>query len=243
MKKSLMIFAMFLLAISMISASDVIMKLSSDTNAHGELYTGTNYPVNITYSSIFGSTGVGPNTCTGTNTVLKLSATTNAHAEAPTGVTYPTQVCYGDLVCTYRLGSCNADERCVVTLSATTNAHLAKCGLAGSYTNKICCKSSGGAANCSALTTKSACWQASSNCTWTPPGTTSNPNGGCCTEGKRWDAFQGECVGTANICNSVWTVDNQVLGTSYRLTGSTFQYCAQVTSGLSYGFWYDVNKF
>jgi len=252
MRRGLILFAVFLLAISMVSASDVILKLSSETNAHGELYNGIAYTTNITYSSVFGSayTGTNPNTCTGSNTVLKLSAITNAHAEAPTGTAYNTQVCFGNLNCTYRTGACNADEKCVVTLSAATNAHLAGCDLIppaegiGSYSNKICCKSAGVSGNCSALTTKDACWASTSNCTWTPPGTTTNPQGGCCQLGDKWDPYTSTCSPTASsICNSVWAPDNQILGTSYRLTGNTFQYCAQVTSGLSYGFWYDVNKF
>ncbi len=254
MKKSLILVAVFLLAISMVSASDVILKLSSLTNAHGELWNGTAYTTQITYSSVFGSAynGTNPNTCTGSNRVLKLSAITNAHAEAPTGTAYNTQVCYGDLNCTYRTGACNADERCVVTLSATTNAHLAGCNLippaggTGSYTNKICCKSAGGVSpsvNCSLSTTKDACWSNGGNCTWTPPGTTTNPSGGCCPANQSWSATYLTCGPTANICNSLWTPLNQISGQSYRLQGSTYQYCAKVTSGVSTGYWYDVNKF
>ena len=117
-----------------------IMRLSSANNAHAEIWSKTNYGYEICYNEIFGSAyaGSNPQTCTGSNKVVKLSAETNAHAEAPTSSTYATDVCYGNLVCAAR-SSCLSDEKEVVSLSSETNAHLAS---DGSYSTKICCKSS-----------------------------------------------------------------------------------------------------
>ncbi|PIN77519.1 hypothetical protein COV15_01875 [Candidatus Woesearchaeota archaeon CG10_big_fil_rev_8_21_14_0_10_34_12] len=121
--------------------SQLIMKLSSTTNAHGEIYSSTNYNIGICYDAIFGSvyTGANPHTCSGTNLVLKLSSTTNAHAEIPSLTNYNTNVCYGNLVCTLR-DSCQSGETLVASLSSNTNAHLSS---TSSYPAKICCSTSG----------------------------------------------------------------------------------------------------
>ena len=120
-----------------------IMKLSAGTNAHGEIWSGTFYPVDICYDGIFGSPYAGteaePHACTGINKVIGLSADTNAHAEIPGIEGYTTNVCYGDLSCMSRTGTdCASDEKLVVSLSSETNAHLAN---DSSYPTKICCKS------------------------------------------------------------------------------------------------------
>jgi hypothetical protein len=118
--------------------SQIIMRLSSSTNAHGEFFNGAgNYPIEICYDEIFGEIGSGVRTCTGTNTILKLSSLTNAHAEINTQTNYNNSVCYGDLVCTNRNGSCAIGEEIVVRLSSITNAHL---GINNSYDNLICCR-------------------------------------------------------------------------------------------------------
>lgn len=243
MKKSLIFFAVFLLAISMVAADDVILRLSQATNAHGELASQGNYATEILYSDIFGTNYTGTNeyNCTGSNTILKLSSLTNAHAEDPTGTNYANDVCYGDLSCSLVDGDCSNASVCLVKLSGTTNAHLETCDNTN-YQYSICCGA--GDAPCEAITTRDSCWASSNNCTWTPPGTTSNPDGGCCEGDLIWNSKMGLCDPSAgNICNNVWQVDNQIFGTTYRISGSNYQYCAQVTSGLSYGFWYDVNKF
>ena len=119
--------------------NQTILKLSDETNAHGELWNGTNnYSVSICYNNIFGTnyTGINPHDCTGTNKIVGLFAETNSHAEIPSLTNYTINVCYGDLSCISR-ASCNADERAVVSLSSDTNAHLAN---DSSYPVKICCK-------------------------------------------------------------------------------------------------------
>ncbi len=118
-----------------------ILKISSPTNAHGEIYSETNYNTIISYSDVFGKdyTKASPNLCNATNVVLKLSATTNAHAQTKTQTGYNTNVCYGDLVCTAR-ASCQGDERIVARLSGDTNAHLGT-STGSAYTTLICCYS------------------------------------------------------------------------------------------------------
>ncbi len=121
--------------------SQTIMRISSATNAHGEIWNNVprNYDEAVCYNTIFGSlyTGSSPQACTGSNKIVGLSSMTNAHAEKPSLSNYATAVCYGNLVCTAR-SSCLAGEKEVVSLSSDTNAHLAS---DGSYSTKICCSS------------------------------------------------------------------------------------------------------
>lgn len=144
---SLVLFISIFLSGSVYAAcpeSQRIMRLSSQTNAHGEVYNGVgNYPIEICYPNIFGSSYIGsnPHSCTGNNKIVNLSASTNAHAEKPSLTNYPVSVCYGDLQCVAR-SSCQANERLIVSLSADTNAHLSN---SPDYAVKICCKSATGA--------------------------------------------------------------------------------------------------
>ena len=134
-----------LLSLSFVSAvctggdSQLILKLSSETNAHGEVWNGSgNYPIEICYDEIFGVsyTGANPHSCTATNTILKLSNTTNAHAEVKTLSNYDTKICYGDLSCVSGT-SCSPEYTPVLSLSSLTNAHLSS---NSNYPVKICCK-------------------------------------------------------------------------------------------------------
>ena len=120
----------------MCADDQIIFKLSSTTNAHGEVWSGAgNYATEICYDDIFGTTGNGLRTCTGTNEVIGLSSATNAHGEDPSLNNYGTPICYGDLTCTARSGSCVGNESLVVSLSSSTNAHLATSG----YPINVCC--------------------------------------------------------------------------------------------------------
>jgi len=253
MKRGLIFIAVFLLAISMVAAADdVILKLSSATNAHGEVASGTSYTTEIKYSDIFGGeySGTDAYTCNGNNIVLRLSADTNAHAQDPAGGDYTTEVCFGDLQCALYdpMDTIPTGAECVVKLSSEINAHLETCA-SSNYDYSIYCTSLGGAPptpDCEEATNKIDCWAIQDrNCTWTPPGTHSNPEGGCCPDGSRWNPTVEACQGTANLCNNVWlpTPEGQVEGVTWKKDGDNYQYCAQVTSGLSYGFWYDINKF
>jgi len=148
---SLIFLGIILLTIINVSAcnddSHTILKISSTDNAHGEVYDGANnYPIRICSNDIFDQIPVGPSphACNGQNKILGLSDTSNAHAQIPSLNTYSEDVCYGNLICTSRSGNCNSDETCVVTLSDSTNAHLAECGSPNAYSTKICCKKSDG---------------------------------------------------------------------------------------------------
>jgi hypothetical protein len=141
------------------SPDDVILKLSSPTNAHGETWDQNNYNTQICFGSLFPGYTIpsNPHDCkisapgaTPTNLVLRLSdgSKTNSHAQAP-GQTppYTTDVCYGDLVCQKVSGNQNCPTNFleVVSLSANSNAHL-ETASANQYTQasnaKICCQAS-----------------------------------------------------------------------------------------------------
>ena len=116
---------------------DIILRLSSATNAHGETTNGGgSYQFGISYSSIFGGAGSGDRTCTGANKVVGISSATNAHAESPGQSNYATEVCYEGLSCAARPGGCQVGESLVVSLSSSTNAHLSN---SAGYGVDICC--------------------------------------------------------------------------------------------------------
>ena len=128
-----------------------IMRLSSSDNAHSAFWnqSGTGHDVEICYDDLFGSaySGASPHTCVSlptSNMLLSLSESSNAHAsDTPDPVDYPEDVCYGDLTCSIK-ASCGLTETCVVTMSASDNAHLAECSFPGAYSLKVCCGTSEG---------------------------------------------------------------------------------------------------
>jgi len=116
-------------------SSQTIMRLSHETNAHGEVWDGnSDYPIEICYNEIFGVWGLGDHQG---NTILWLSDNTDAHASIDQSSEYNVPVRYGDLECSLK-NSCEGDERCVVALSGETNAHIEGCD-EGNYGNKLCC--------------------------------------------------------------------------------------------------------
>jgi len=125
-----------------LGSNDIIMKLSSPSNAHGALYTDTNYKYDICYSEIFGIySGGNPHISRNNNKILNLSSTTDAHAEILVPGSYTNNVNYGNLTCSAKATCDEANgEKCVVTISGNTNAHLAACGSANPFATKICCK-------------------------------------------------------------------------------------------------------
>ncbi|MDP3917443.1 MAG: hypothetical protein Q8Q42_04125 [Nanoarchaeota archaeon] len=141
---------------TMCADNQIILRLSSPTNAHGEVWNGAGgYTTEICYDRIFGAPAVNTDrTCQSLNTnkVVGLSASTNAHAEDPSLSNYPINVCYGDLSCTARTGSCVGNESLVVSLSANTNAHLSN---SSSYPVSICCTAAAPPISC---TLNSASW-------------------------------------------------------------------------------------
>jgi hypothetical protein len=131
-------------AVSCANSNQRILRISSSSNAHGEVYDGTgNYAEEVCFNNYFQGNGDGVRTC-GTNKVLRLSAQTNAHGEISTQTTVGyIDVCYGDLTCqTISSGSCNNtlgnSYSVIASLSSQTNGHIA---LGNLYTNQICCRS------------------------------------------------------------------------------------------------------
>jgi len=125
----------------------IIMRLSSSSNAHGALWdqSGTGHDVKICYDEIFPGSGNGSHDCAGLNLLLSLSAQSNAHAsDTPDPILYPEDVCYGDLACSVRSTGCIGGEICVVTMSASDNAHLAECPPPSASWLSVCCDPSGG---------------------------------------------------------------------------------------------------
>lgn len=119
------------------SCSDyIVMGLSSQTNAHGELASEGNYDYVLCCD--FGS---GNTACDGTNKIIGLSDDTNAHAEIPEESTYTSEVCYENLNCTSNDGDCTSEYPIsLLSLSADTNAHI---GEFDEYSVKICCTEEG----------------------------------------------------------------------------------------------------
>lgn len=116
--------------------SQTILRISAETNAHGEVFNGAgDYTTVICYDALFNAIGDGNRSCSGTNKVVGLSASTNAHAQAQNATGYSTDICYGDMICTTRIGNCLTGEKLVLGLSADTNAHLS---ITNSIEN-ICC--------------------------------------------------------------------------------------------------------
>ena len=158
MKKVMLGFFLTVFLIGIVSAAhecgndvnQVILRLSGNTNAHGEIATESNYHGTgraVCYAQTFGTQFVGivDRTCNGNSkVVLKLSSSTNAHAEGPAGTSYGVSVCYTGLTCTLETGSCTQGRREVVRLSAPTNAHLEMAG-ESNYANPsiVCCSIEG----------------------------------------------------------------------------------------------------
>ena len=110
-------------------ATNIVMGISSTTNAHGEVGPGSyDYVLCCDF-------GTGVTTCSETNEIIGLASPTNSHAQIPSLIDYTNPVCYENLVCTNR-ATCNADEIGVLSLFGETNAHI---GGAGDYLEKICC--------------------------------------------------------------------------------------------------------
>jgi len=103
---------------------------------------------------------------------------------------------------------------------------------------------------CQDFTTNDTCLAfTDENCTWTPPGTTSNPEGGCCPSEEEWQVGFG-CGGSDNICRAGLFLRGDFPDTHNRnddygpgLDSEIDMYCAKISNDLSYGFWYPVETY
>lgn len=119
---------------------NTILKLSSATNAHGELYDQPTY--NYFLCCDFTTEGLDAHISRngGANKIVGLSSITNAHVQTPEQITYETNVYFGDLMCVTENGGCSAMYPVhVLSLSDTTNAHI---GGFDDFETKICCTQS-----------------------------------------------------------------------------------------------------
>jgi hypothetical protein len=132
--------------------SQLIMRLSSQENAHGALWNGE-YGTKICYDEVFSGNkfmGASPHECTSDSSILKLYSQTNSHATTkdytfPDSTSYPNTVCYkGVTNCTVWQGQgCTKyNQRVIVYLSSLGNAHLSRIYQNGFYA--ICCANTTG---------------------------------------------------------------------------------------------------
>lgn len=114
-----------------------VLRMSSATNAHAEVATGTTpgYSNNVVCC-----TGISGVACSGSYApLLKLSSSTNAHVEIATNVNYPYTACIsssgGSPVIVYQDTNCTGYDTTLLSISSTTNATV---GSPASYTKKVC---------------------------------------------------------------------------------------------------------
>ncbi len=122
--------------------NDIVMGVSSSTNAHGELWNQINYDYVLCCNF-----GTGDRECSphlhpvykenaSANKIIGLSSATNAHAETPGESNYKINVCYENLACISTEESCGTDYTMeVLSLSDYTNAHIG-----GFDDYNICCE-------------------------------------------------------------------------------------------------------
>jgi len=173
------------------SPNVIIIGISGQTNAHGEVWNGTGI-----YDYVICCDYVGSRTCDGTNTLIKLSSSTNAHAEIKYENNYlSNEICYENLSCE-NMADCTADYPLeIFSLSAITNAHIAEYNTSG-YDIDICCNisvSSSCVPNCSG---GKIC--GSDGCTPNGCGEC-NDNIKCTTDSCA--ANQKSCIFTSKVCN------------------------------------------
>lgn len=115
----------------------IIYRMSSTTNAHGELGSQVNYTNMICCTGI---TGIS-NSCTGTfATALIFSSTTNAHAEKNTFTNFTNKACIsipsgGSVSIGYQTSNCTGYDTTLGSIESDINSHI---GDGSAYTNKIC---------------------------------------------------------------------------------------------------------
>ena len=139
---SLILFSSIVIA-ACANDDQIILRLSSPSNAHGATYDKTSHTTQVCYDEFYSTySGDPPRTgCEAQNNLIFLSSAENAHAATTSGGAYTTPICHLGLECAARASACNEDEAIILSLSGTSNAHIAKGNVAG-YDTKICCRES-----------------------------------------------------------------------------------------------------
>jgi len=126
----------------------VLMKMSSNTNAHAEMADQPGYDDNVLCCDGGATTVCSSNSHsiygagTPANKITGLSSVTNAHLGGPDK--YTNNVCYGELECVSTAVACDTSYPTeILDLSAPTNAHEGT-----GYTTRICCKDLGAPIHC-----------------------------------------------------------------------------------------------
>jgi len=129
---------------------DLMFRLAANTNAHVELWSESNYPIEVCYSDFFSGDPSSGHTCVGPgngNTLFWLRSSTSSHVNETGDTDYTIPVCYGDLSCGFVWGqTCPAGER-VLGVYSPSNTH-AEIGTSLTLPNSICCRDSGGSPIC-----------------------------------------------------------------------------------------------
>lgn len=118
----------------------VMLRMSSTTNAHAELATGTTPAYNtsvVCCSNVPGLTNV----CSGTNQIIvRLASTTNAHVQDTTQSGYTNNACIavgvgGVVSLGYQATNCTGYDTTLASIASTSNSHI---GDSSAYSRKIC---------------------------------------------------------------------------------------------------------
>jgi len=114
-----------------------VLRMSSTSNAHAGTPSGSAYGHTVCCTTA----GLGGE-CTGVHdVVLTLSGPDNAHVASDGSYAVEACLSVGDdatVDCTYG-PTCGVDYACLVTISGSTNAHVADCDGADDYATKVCC--------------------------------------------------------------------------------------------------------
>lgn len=117
-----------------------VFRMSDLKDAHAEIQSLSNYDYKACCRSANDTLS---NSCISPQAIpLHLSANTDAHAEKSSQSNYAINACLSGntktISCSYA-ANCPADEACLATISADTDAHVGDCETQP-FANKICCK-------------------------------------------------------------------------------------------------------
>ncbi|MEK6973769.1 MAG: hypothetical protein AABW41_00790 [Nanoarchaeota archaeon] len=131
------------------NAGDIaVLRISDLSNAHAELLSASQ-----TYSNILCCSGSGlinTNNPAHSYNIFNLSSPTDAHVAYDASYTQnPVYLGTFDnnygVYCSYKTGqTCDAAEKCVITVTSPNNAHVASCSSPMAYPTKVCCQVSSG---------------------------------------------------------------------------------------------------